>query len=66
MTDNKLAVFGSESVTKCNRLKMEASGREKIPDRCCRCGNIVAAYSIYKNNPLLPKGLLKAIIHYKG
>jgi hypothetical protein len=29
MTDNKLAVFGSESVTKCNRLKMEASGRQK-------------------------------------
>jgi hypothetical protein len=29
MTDNKLAVFGSEAVTKCNRLKMEASGRQK-------------------------------------
>jgi len=29
MTDNKLAVFGSESVTKCNRLKMEAADGKK-------------------------------------
>jgi hypothetical protein len=29
MTDNKLAVFGSESVTNCHQLKLEASGRQK-------------------------------------
>jgi hypothetical protein len=31
MTDNKLAVFGSESVTKCHQLKLEAVDGKKMP-----------------------------------
>ena len=29
MTDNKLAVFGSESVTNCHQLKLEAADGKK-------------------------------------
>jgi DNA-damage-inducible protein D len=33
MTDNKLAVFGSESVTNCHQLKLEAvDGKKYLTD----------------------------------
>jgi hypothetical protein len=33
---NRLNKEGSESVTKCNRLKLEAADGKKIPHGCCQ------------------------------